>query len=418
MSQDKLDMSNLEVQLSRLENLLEKHREHKRERFNIFDVLRVTWLELPHSNFLAFLLNPQANHGWGNAFLKLFLKQVCGQDVEGQSFDRTEVLREWVIDMGRIDILIKDAASKLIVIIENKITSGEGEGQLEWYWKAVEAKFPDWNRVGIFLTPGDLGPTYEKYSLARYQVIANLVDKLLMQPPSIPNHDDRENVVGAVKQYSQMLRRHIVEDKETSLLCQQIFSEHHAAIDALNNYYASWLKNMESRLSAELKALITANELLTDKELFILDESNQNYIRFGMVSLERISELDAQYVFDGRYRWTKKSGRLLLFVFRNIPGYLALDLFLYHGPDEVRDQDRVRDLRARIEKLASNTLFGLSPETPWLRLYHRPILTQEDYKTCDGDAIMLKVKADWSVFLDTHFVSIKESLLEEFTHAA
>jgi hypothetical protein len=44
------------------------------EKFNIFSALRVERLEVQHSNFLAYLLNPRQKHGLEDRFLKKFLQ--------------------------------------------------------------------------------------------------------------------------------------------------------------------------------------------------------------------------------------------------------------------------------------------------------------------------------------------------------
>ena len=46
------------------------------EKVNLFDVLRVSRTEIRHSNFLAWLLDPNANHFLGDKFLRLFLTEV------------------------------------------------------------------------------------------------------------------------------------------------------------------------------------------------------------------------------------------------------------------------------------------------------------------------------------------------------
>ena len=48
--------------LERLEALLDE--------FNIFEAIGAVRVELRHSDFLAFLLNPTQNHGLGDAFVK------------------------------------------------------------------------------------------------------------------------------------------------------------------------------------------------------------------------------------------------------------------------------------------------------------------------------------------------------------
>jgi hypothetical protein len=56
------------VDLQRLENALRK--------FNLFDSLKLVWQEVKHSDFLAYLLDPQQNHGLGDIFLKSLLQSV------------------------------------------------------------------------------------------------------------------------------------------------------------------------------------------------------------------------------------------------------------------------------------------------------------------------------------------------------
>lgn len=51
--------------LERLELLLRK--------FNLFEALNVVWREEKHSDFLAYLLDPQKNHGLSDRFLKAML---------------------------------------------------------------------------------------------------------------------------------------------------------------------------------------------------------------------------------------------------------------------------------------------------------------------------------------------------------
>jgi hypothetical protein len=54
--------------LERLEALLEQ--------FNIFEALGAVRVELRHSDFLAFLLNPNQSHGLGDVFVKRLLQKA------------------------------------------------------------------------------------------------------------------------------------------------------------------------------------------------------------------------------------------------------------------------------------------------------------------------------------------------------
>jgi len=48
-------------------------------RFNIFDALGIARVEIRHSNFLAWLLDPAESHGQGSIFLKAVLMDLFKQ---------------------------------------------------------------------------------------------------------------------------------------------------------------------------------------------------------------------------------------------------------------------------------------------------------------------------------------------------
>ena len=78
------------------------------DEFNIFEAVGAVRQEVRHSDFLAFLLNPQQNHGLSDEFLACFLQktlQAAGQgsspvallDLALWDLEATEVRREWQI---------------------------------------------------------------------------------------------------------------------------------------------------------------------------------------------------------------------------------------------------------------------------------------------------------------------------------
>src|SRR6266850_2006060 len=82
-------------------------------RFNIFDALGITRVEIRHSNFLAFILDPAESHGLGQLFLKAVLMDLLKKappelrplspiDLDGTDLRGVEVQREW----SHIDLLI------------------------------------------------------------------------------------------------------------------------------------------------------------------------------------------------------------------------------------------------------------------------------------------------------------------------
>src|SRR6266545_1665398 len=50
-------------------------------RFNVFDVLGRPRLEEAHSSFLAWLLNPEEAHGFGDGFLREFMRRAVREEL-------------------------------------------------------------------------------------------------------------------------------------------------------------------------------------------------------------------------------------------------------------------------------------------------------------------------------------------------
>ena len=137
-------------EFTRLETLLEQ--------FNIFEAIGAINVELRHSDFLAFLLNPNQNHGLGDSLVKELLQKVTSQSTEIElsitpieldiwDLDEMIVLREW----QNIDILLLDEPNQFIVIIENKIKSGEHGNQLERYLETAKKYYPEFRILPLFL---------------------------------------------------------------------------------------------------------------------------------------------------------------------------------------------------------------------------------------------------------------------------
>ncbi|MCL2484993.1 MAG: PD-(D/E)XK nuclease family protein [Endomicrobia bacterium] len=126
---------NLEALLQQVFLISQKYdeiAERTGENFNIFNILRVSRLELPHSNVIAALLNPKEHHSKGNTFLKLFLKKLDINETEF-SLENAKVKTEVTLDNGRVDIVIE--SGKKSIFIENKIDADDQNKQLERYYK-------------------------------------------------------------------------------------------------------------------------------------------------------------------------------------------------------------------------------------------------------------------------------------------
>jgi hypothetical protein len=156
-------MPSLDYEKKLLDLITDLNRFSREKRFasglNIFEAAGMQRQEIRHSNFLAFLLNPQENHGLGDAFLKRLLQTTLNNSsVEPPpisaltlalaDFSDALISREW----RNIDVLVESKHNNFIFVIENKIDSSESEHQLSKYEQVVKSKFPDEHKLFAYLT--------------------------------------------------------------------------------------------------------------------------------------------------------------------------------------------------------------------------------------------------------------------------
>ncbi|MGC1627932.1 MAG: PD-(D/E)XK nuclease family protein, partial [Candidatus Acidiferrales bacterium] len=285
--------------LERLEFLLTQ--------FNIFEAIGMVRQEERHSHFLAYLLNPQQNHGLRDVFVKKLLKQVVSVgdgfqfpvspiDLDTWNLEQSEVSTEW----QNIDILLTDERNNLIVAIENKIGTSEHSNQLERYWQVLQKHFPGKRILGMYLSPDGEKPSHANFYSVGYARIASIIEGLSESSGVGLAADVRATML----HYAQMLRRRIVSESEIAELCRRIYRKHKDALDLIDEYKPDQQATIQSFLDGLIES---APEL-------ILDFSSKRYIRFSLKNWARLPSGQG---------WTA-SGRMLLFEFQNLPDSLKL----------------------------------------------------------------------------------------------
>jgi PD-(D/E)XK nuclease superfamily len=367
-------------------------------RFNIFEALGVVNSELRHSNFLAFLLNPKESHGLGTLMLKRFLQEALqGQENQGVTsltpieidigdFGASEVLTE----VDSIDVLIHDPKNQIVVIIENKVNSDQHSDQLARYYKQTHKKYPGYKIFGIYLTRYTEPSGHPKYAAMSHAMVCDLVKEIMSLPRIML--DPGVNV--ALSQYTDMLGRHFMEDEKIANLCTKIYQHHKQAIDLIMEH----LPNQRDEIAKKLRALISTQPGLTH------DDGGTGYVRFASKAM------DIPYFADGS-GWTK-SGRMLLFEFRNNPTSLQLVLVL--GPGVSDKRSRIFEVAQKSGKLFSpgNTLYA-----KWSQIYKRVFLESSDYNL-PTEELMQKIDSKWKAFLADDLPQIEIELLKHDWTAA
>ncbi|HYA42379.1 MAG TPA: PD-(D/E)XK nuclease family protein [Syntrophobacteraceae bacterium] len=365
--------------LERLESLANQ--------FNIFEAVGPVGQELRHSYFLAYLLNPQQNHGLKDVFVKRLLQRTVAAtkktnlpvtpiELDIWNLEGLEVSREW----QNIDILLLDEANNLVVVVENKIGTGEHSDQLERYWQILRQHHPTKRILGIYLTPDGEEPSHESFLSLDYGQIATLIEDLVVNRTSILNPEVRTLLL----HYAQMLRRHIVSESEIAELCRLIYKKHQQALDLIFDHRPDELASR----GEFLRSLIASRPDLVE------DFSTKNYVRFTL------KKLDSQKLKSGQ-GWTR-SGRVLLFEFQNFEDSLKLKLQIGPGPHEVRE---------KVFQLALNNQPLFKPQSKslnkqWNEVFNRDFLSSKSFHDLSEEDIEAKIREQWEQFLSNEMQAI------------
>ena len=200
---------------------------------NLFDVLKVSKKEIYHSNMLAWLLDPNENHGLGEAFLKGILQKLVENDEEGK-YDVFDILlsdlhsfsvyREW----KRIDILLVSTEEKMLFAIENKVGSHEHDNQLDRYRDTLEKDYPEYKRFYLFLTPGGEEPSDSvNWEVLTYTDVIDVLER------SVKRIELQADVDLMIKNYINVVRRYIVADSKLIQICNEIYNKHKEALNII-----------------------------------------------------------------------------------------------------------------------------------------------------------------------------------------
>ena len=260
----------------------------KNNKFNMFNVLKLENYEIRHSNFLAWLLNPNGSHLMCDNFFKEVLKMIINNhliiqnfnmsisDVELGDFTDTEVTLEKMIDGSRrIDILLESKKNKFVCVIENKIKSDEWGNQLEDYYNYINSheQYKNYKyKLFIFLTPKIENDCkqYKNYVCLSYQKVCQIIEALL-------KNIIKDDVKYFIENYKEMVEKDIMGkyDNEILELCMKLYKSYGNTIDLIlqqGNQKACVLSVLEEVLN-ERKDLVAIKR---DKHGFLFLPNNIN----------------------------------------------------------------------------------------------------------------------------------------------
>ena len=249
------------------------------DNFNLFDVLKITNNEIRHSNILAWIFDPNENHGLGDFFIKTFITSVvrkCNHnkynifDLLLQDFYSYQVERE----SNNMDIVLVSHQEKTVIIIENKIWSGESPHQLNNYLEKSKIEYKDCNQIlYVFLTPfGRISSDPDNWISFSY---GEIIESLESSKNGVILREDVELVI---KNYIDIVRKNIMKEKDENLvrICNEIYNKHRTALRLI-------FENVDVYNSVEQEIICeTLRELHDNGQIIIRDEKKWQFFTLTM----------------------------------------------------------------------------------------------------------------------------------------
>lgn len=296
---------------------------------NIFKILKSERTEIRHSNILAWLLNPNANHGLGDSFLRAFIisfykenaDKIESNELRNWAFidcANARVYREELIPSNNkkkfLDILVE--FDDRVIAIENKIYSKENPNQTQSYRINLEKKFPNHKKILVYLTPLGDSPEDKEWGIMSYSQIKTILESIL--------YDNISNEVKfIVKNYIELIGDDIVGNEEISKLCNDIYKKYQAEFDLIINNIDAPHKDVAVFLKTVLKELSTEEDNILYQENY---DAGITYVRFATKWLNmQLGEYEGTQMGI----WNNKQKYFYEFCVRELSVGKSSDLSLY-----------------------------------------------------------------------------------------
>lgn len=196
------------------------------KKINIFDILKVSNLEIRHSNVLAWLFDPTETHGLNDAVFKSLI-QFCNKEYD-KNYDCENIE---VIGVKRefdyIDILIN--TNKLVICIENKIYSTQHDNQLQRYREHIETYFGCKKFLYLYLTLNGEEPEDKQWDKITYKHIIEIIQTAINGKKLLP---ETELII---KNYIEVIKEKYMNNEELSKKCVELYFKHKKAFDIINS---------------------------------------------------------------------------------------------------------------------------------------------------------------------------------------
>lgn len=358
------------------------------EEVNLMDILRVSHKELQHSNFLAWLFNPNESHNLGDfaikEFVKIYFKENQYKDFGNSTglsvfdfvrldFDDLEIRREY----KNIDLIFLSTKNKFCIVIENKIKSSEMKGQLERYRKLIESEYPDYkHKIFIYLSLEDQQISENEqvhYVQLNYDHIIKLIEQIIASK--------RLNLANKTRfvfeQYLQTLKSMLNKNEEIEDIAQQLYKKYKSAFDLVFKY---------SIPSDGGEILNIIQNLIANEKTIRPFKSTKTYLRFQPnYFYENLAELKKEGLLSETDFMTESY--VFLFEFDIRANHVNFDFKIGQGDQDIRNKiyniySKLPDIFTKVKK-ANGVIKPLSPE--WHLVFQKRILNESEIQSDNID---------------------------------
>ncbi|MBQ3264910.1 MAG: PD-(D/E)XK nuclease family protein [Ruminococcus sp.] len=309
---------------------------------NFFDILKITRMEIRHSNMLAWLLDPNENHGLGDRVLKGFLSLAARQkQLHDSAYDPSfaaqtdfysfTIFREWCY----IDILAVSQREKCVLCIENKIDADEHGDQLKLYANRIDQTYRDYRKLFVYLTPDKRESSdTDRWLSMSYEDVLNVIQDAL----SVTEISNEAKLI--IENYMTTVRRDIMGNDETAKLVLEIYQKHKKAIDLIIEHLPDTVLIVRDIVVRWAEQKAREGAIIFDSH--VPNINNTRYIRFRTETMSRILP-DAD---DAYSAWGTHS-----YYYYEIVNVTGSDLLMQLTINSRDIPDDIRSISDRIEKL-------------------------------------------------------------------
>lgn len=146
-------------------------------------------------------------------------------ELDGADLRGVEIKREW----KNIDLLIRCQIPSFVVVIENKIDSGEHSDQLGRYQRTMTEHYPDARPLFVYLTVSGEEPSDDAWVPYSYEGIHGALSRVRQTYRNAIGDD----VLAFLDHYLDLIGTRFMDNPKIDELCQRIYKNHRQALDLI-----------------------------------------------------------------------------------------------------------------------------------------------------------------------------------------